>query len=148
MLKHLGPRQARSAPRPSRRHPPTGPGPRRTAVDGRTTADLVPEPLTGDTTVQVRSDLPRPLITVTGELDLGSAGLLTALLDHVRRSRTRRGTAGPDLHVDVDLSRVTFADSHGLAPVLDGRTRVVAASPAVRRVLRLLDDLPAAPLAG
>lgn len=113
----------------------------------------MPEPLTCDVTVEVRQDLPRPLVTVTGELDLASAGLLQALLDHVRR-RTRRAGAGPHrVDVDVDLVRVTFADSHGLAPVLDGRTRIVAASPAVRRVLELLEahdagDPSAAPLAG
>jgi hypothetical protein len=37
---------------------------------------------------------------------------------------------------------VTFADSHGLAPVLDGSARIVAASATVRRVRRLLQELP------
>jgi anti-anti-sigma regulatory factor len=93
--------------------------------------------------VQVRRDLPRPLVSVAGELDLDSARLLTAMLDHVRRSWVRhaRERSGPyDVDIDVDLTRVTFADSSGLAPVLEGRTRIVAASPPVRRVLRLLID--------
>lgn len=97
--------------------------------------------------VEVRQDLPRPRIEVAGELDLDSAGLLTAMLEHVRRRRQRPGTA--DLHrgtVDVDLAGVTFADSHGIAPVLDSRTRIVATSEPVRRLLHLLHEPSRAPL--
>jgi hypothetical protein len=107
--------------------------------------------------VLVRQDRRPPVIRVVGELDLASAGLLTAMLDHVRRSTGGRAQAGPGPYgadIEVDLSRVTFADSCGLVPVLDGRTRIVAASAPVRRVLRLLSALdpgdhpPAVPCAG
>ena len=91
--------------------------------------------------VDVRRTSPRPLVIVRGELDVSGASLLTAVLEHVQE----RGDEG----VDVDLSGVTFADTHGLAPVLDGPAVVVAASPAVRWVLDLLGALeapaPAAP---
>lgn len=85
---------------------------------------------------------------------MSSAPLLTAMLDHVRVAAHRRSAQGPDrqaVEVEVDLAGVTFADSSGLAPVLDSRTRVVAASSTVRHVLRLLADLPssrAAPARG
>ncbi len=104
--------------------------------------------------MRVRQDLPRPLVSVSGELDLASAGLLTAMLDHVRRGQGRHAERESGLRcadIDVDLTQVTFADSHGLAPVLDGQTTILAASGPVRRVLRLLqalpcvDDVPAAP---
>lgn len=88
--------------------------------------------------VEVRQGRDRPLVTVRGDLDLTGAGLLTAMLDHVRRTSTR---AGGRPAVDVDLSGVTSADSRGVA-VLDGRTRVVAASASVRRARRLLDGPP------
>ena len=90
--------------------------------------------------VEVRQDLPRPLVTVAGELDLDSAGLLTAMLDHVRRRHRMQRSAVRRDEVDVDLAGITFADSHGLAPVLDDRVRVVAASQPVGRLLRLLRD--------
>jgi len=101
-----------------------------------------------DLAIDVRQDLPRPLVSVAGDLDLASVGLLTAMLHHVRRSLPpRRGAvvALDQMHVDVDLTAVTFADSHGLAPLLDSRTRIVAASTAVRRLLLLLRDLPLPP---
>ncbi|MDQ3432880.1 MAG: hypothetical protein M3467_11820 [Actinomycetota bacterium] len=100
-----------------------------------------------DLAIHVRQDLPRPLVSVAGELDLASVGLLIAMLRHVRRSLPpRRGAVALDqVDVDVDLTAVTFADSHGLAPLLDSRTRIVAASTAVRRLLLLLPHLPLAP---
>lgn len=101
-----------------------------------------------DLVIHVRQDLPRPLVSVAGELDLASVGLLVAMLRHVRRSPppSRGAVAALDqVDVDVDLTAVTFADSHGLAPLLDSRTRIVAASTAVRRLLLLLRDLPLAP---
>ena len=104
------------------------------SVDGSTAPALV---------IEVRQDLHRPLVTVSGELDVTSVGLVTAMLEHVRRGRrTSRGEADV---VHLDLSGVTFADSHGLAPALDGRTRVVAASAPVRRVRRLLRELADGP---
>jgi len=101
-----------------------------------------------DLAIQVHEDLPRPLVSVAGELDLASVGLLIAMLEHVRRSLPPRGGAVVALDrvdVDVDLTAVTFADSHGLAPLLDSRTRIVASSTAVRRLLLLLSDLQLAP---
>ncbi len=107
----------------------------------------VPETSSRGLDVRVRQDLPRPLVSVAGELDLASAALVTAMFDHVSRGRSHGAAAVSDLHsveLDVDLSRVTFADTHGLAPVLQRRARIVAASGPVRRVLALLRaaDLP------
>lgn len=101
-----------------------------------------------DLAIHVREDLPRPLVSVAGELDLASVGLLIAMLDHVRRNlppHTGAVVALDQVDVDVDLTAVTFADSHGLAPLLDSRTRIVAASTAVRRLLLLLSDLQLMP---
>ena len=96
--------------------------------------------------VDVRHDLPRPRVEVAGELDLESAGLLTAMLEHVRRSGRPAGTVDPHHgEVDVDLTGVTFADSHGIAPVLDSPTRIVATSEPVRRLLDLLHEPSPAP---
>ncbi|MDT0277887.1 hypothetical protein [Blastococcus goldschmidtiae] len=73
----------------------------------------------------------QPLVVVSGELDLAGKDLLEALLAHVRAS-----SSGP---IEVDLGRVPFADTHGLEPVLGPDVVVVAASPAVTRLLRHLD---------
>ena len=73
----------------------------------------------------------RPVVVVSGALDASGAPLLEAVMQHV----TDQGPPGPVL---VDLGAVSFADTHGLAPVLDRSTEVRAASMAVRRVLRLL----------
>jgi hypothetical protein len=35
---------------------------------------------------------------------------------------------------------VDYADSHGLAPVLDGRVTISGASPQVRRILEILQE--------
>lgn len=94
----------------------------------------------------MRHGLPRPLVSVAGELDIASVALLNAMLDHARRvHRPGPGAAHEDTPVDVDLTAVTFADSQGLAPVLDSCTRIVGASTAVRRVLVLLRDVPLPP---
>lgn len=91
--------------------------------------------------VDLRQD-PRPSVRVAGELDVASAGLLTAMLEHARRtSRPSAPGAVPaldDVVVDVDLADVTFVDSRGLAPVLDSPTRIVRASTVVRRLLVVL----------
>ena len=84
--------------------------------------------------MEIRRDGPRPVVAVSGELDLAGKDLLEAVLAHVRS--TRPGV------VAVDLSRVSFVDSHGVSPVLEWDVVLVAASPAVRRLLRLL-GLPA-----
>lgn len=60
-----------------------------------------------DLAIHVRQDLPRPLVSVAGELDLASVGLLIAMLHHVRRSLPqRRGAvvALEQVDVDVDLT--------------------------------------------
>lgn len=82
--------------------------------------------------VEVCQGLAKPLVVVTGDLDIASAPLLAAVLEHVLRAQIQA------VGVDVDLSGVSFADSHGLAPVLDTAVQVSAASGAVRRVLELL----------
>lgn len=92
--------------------------------------------------VVVRQDVAQPVVSVAGELDLAGAGLVTAVLDHLHRRRARPARAGGRREqVDVDLAGVTFVDSHGLAAVVDGRTRIVASSEPVRRLQRLLDDV-------
>lgn len=120
-------------PRSSRR----GRAPLRSTPRPRTTGPAQPVPVPDGRSaacdgmlVDVRRTSPRPLVIVRGELDVSGACLLTAVLEHVQE----RGDDG----VDVDLSGVTFADTHGLAPVLDGPAVVVATSPAVRRVLDAL----------
>ncbi len=73
---------------------------------------------------------PRPVIRVSGALDVSGAALLSAMLDHVRQVEGRTA--------EVDLARVDYADSHGLAPLLDGRVTIRRASPVVERLLALL----------
>lgn len=85
----------------------------------------------------------QPLIQVSGELDVASAPLLLAMIDYVRHPAGSPDGHGSD-RMEVDLARVTFADSHGLAPILDGNATVRAASPAVRRVLQVLQHEPPA----
>lgn len=96
--------------------------------------------------IDVHHDRTPPLVRVSGELDITAVPLLVALLDHARRRHpfVRSGLqqrTPPDLPVDVDLSQVTFADSHGLAPILNGAATVVGASTCVRRVLDVLQQL-------
>jgi anti-anti-sigma regulatory factor len=80
--------------------------------------------------MEIRRGGARPVVTVSGELDLAGRELLEALLAHVRTT-----DPGP---VALDLARVTFADTHGLSPALAPDVDLVAASPTVARVLRLL----------
>ena len=136
MRHHPRPVRARSAPQ---QRSVTRPSSLRSSVREHVDGSGTLEHETGGLglVVEVRQDLPRPRVEVAGELDLDSAGLLTAMLDHVR-SRRRAGQHRGE--VDVDLAGVTFADSHGIAPVLDGRTRVVGASEPVRRLLHLLRE--------
>lgn len=82
--------------------------------------------------VDVCQGMAKPLVVVTGDLDIASAPLLAAVLEHV---------LGGQIHsigVDVDLSGVSFADSHGLAPVFDSGVTISATSGSVNRVLGLL----------
>ncbi|MGY1885540.1 STAS domain-containing protein [Blastococcus sp. SYSU DS0753] len=87
-------------------------------------------------TLDIRWGGRRPLVEVSGELDLAGADLFAALLAHVRAT-----DPGP---IAVDLGRVSFIDSHGLSPALARDVVLVAASPVVARVLRLL-GLPIPP---
>lgn len=82
-------------------------------------------------TVTVDRRARRPVVVVEGELDASGASLLQAVIEHV----VEQGNPGPVL---VDLDAVRFADTHGLAPVLDGEAEIRTASRTVRRVLRLL----------
>lgn len=143
MRSHTRPPRSRASSRPS-----TGAWPRGERLDHRAAARAAVELHAGQPglSVDVRDDAGRPVVTVAGELDLAGAGLVTAMLDHVhRRSGPVRPVARRE-RVDVDLSAVTFVDSHGLASVVDDdRTRVVAASEPVRRVQRLLDAVTRTP---
>lgn len=77
------------------------------------------------------------LATVGGELDLGNASALQAkLADELREAEAT--------DVDLDLARVAFIDSSGLAALAGlaqaardrgGRVRLVDASPLVRRIV-------------
>lgn len=83
-----------------------------------------------DLSVDIRWDAPGPVLAVAGALDTLGRDLLEAVLLHVRRSRP-----GP---IAVDLAGVSFVDTQGFSPVLAPDVVLVAASPAVRRLLRLL----------
>ena len=101
---------------------------------GSTAADGSPAELS----LEIRRDGPRPVVVVSGDLDLVGQELFEALLTHVRSSRP--GT------VAVDLIGVSFVDSHGLSPALAPDVVVVAASPSVCRLLRLMGlPVPASP---
>jgi anti-anti-sigma factor len=84
----------------------------------------------GEFTVCVDRSRPRPVVKVTGDLDVSGASLLSAMLDHVRETEGRTAV--------VDLTGVDYVDSHGLAPVLDGDAAICGASPLVTRLLELL----------
>lgn len=105
---------------------------------------LQPPPIPPQFVIDVFHGPYGPVLQVSGELDIATAPLLTAMLDHVRDDVRPLGS-GPGLAsrpVMVDLSGVGFADSHGLAAVLDDRVVVLAASACVARVLRLLQPAP------
>ena len=99
--------------------------------------------------VEVRSDGPRALLELRGELDMSGVALVTA---EVAALLGRPGVTA----VDVDLGAVTFLDSAGLNCLLKLQAEaaaagipllVVAASPGVRRVVELagVTDLVADP---
>ncbi|UOY02967.1 STAS domain-containing protein [Blastococcus sp. PRF04-17] len=80
--------------------------------------------------MEIRRSGERPVVAVSGELDLAGRDLLEAVLEHVR-------STDPGL-VLLDLRDVSFVDTHGLAPVLERDVVVVSASRAVTQVFRLL----------
>jgi anti-anti-sigma regulatory factor len=90
----------------------------------------VPRGYVGELSLEVRREGGQPVLAVSGELDTVGRELLDAMLAHVRS--THDGVVG------VDLSGVSFADSHGVRAALDDDVRLVAASPAVLRLLRLM----------
>lgn len=91
-----------------------------------------------DLSLEVRRDGNRPVIAVSGELDLSGMDLFEAMLAHVRSTAEEV--------VAVDLSGVSFVNSHGLSPVLARDVVLVAASPPVSRLLRLMGQpVPAMP---
>ncbi|MGY1752632.1 STAS domain-containing protein [Blastococcus sp. SYSU D01042] len=81
--------------------------------------------------MEIRHEGRRPVVAVSGELDLAGRDLLEALVAHVRDAHP-----GP---VAVDLGQVSFADTHGLEPALRRDVVVVAASTPVVRLLRHLE---------
>lgn len=84
-----------------------------------------------EVTVHVSRRRPRPLLTVSGALDESGASLLTAMLEHVWQTESRT--------LEVDLAQVDYADSHGVAPLLDGRVAIRQASPIVKRLFEALN---------
>jgi anti-anti-sigma regulatory factor len=84
--------------------------------------------------VEVRWSVQPPVLVVHGDLDQDGAALLDAVVEHVAP-----GTGQP---VPVDLGAVDFADTHGIEPLLRRDVVVLAASPAVHRLLRLVGAPP------
>jgi anti-sigma B factor antagonist len=104
-------------------------------------------------------DQGRSIITVTGDIDLGTAEHLLVRLTALIGSAGPTGSAGRQ--IGLDLSGVTFIDCAGLRTLIavhaqvraDGATTLLTAmSPAVARLLELVDVIwdptaPAAPTA-
>ena len=119
--------RARSAATPTRR--PTPARLRRGTVPPAHEG-WAPGAQTAEVSVEVLRGGARPVVVVSGELDLVGMELLEAVLTHVRA--TSPGSVG------VDLSGVSFVDTHGLSPALASDVVLVAASPPVTRVLGLM----------
>ena len=64
------------------------------------------------------------LITLVGAIDLDSAPLLREVLEHCLHDDMNT--------IDVDLTRVTFCDCHGLGILLDASRQATAAGGALR----------------
>jgi hypothetical protein len=91
-------------------------------------------PADGGLRVEVRWSARPPVLVGPGDLDQDGAALLDAVVEHVMA-----GTGQP---VPVDLGAVDFADTHGLEPLLRRDVVLLAASPPVRRLLRLVGAPP------
>jgi hypothetical protein len=103
--------------------------------DGAKEPTTPTEPGTVDeVTVEVHRQAVPPVVVVTGRLGREGGALLAAMLAHVR------GRGGP--RVVLDLRRVSYADRHGLAPVLEAGAVIRCASPAVDRELGPLKGGP------
>ncbi len=83
-----------------------------------------------DFRVTVRNEGSRPVVHIEGELDHDCAPLVTAMVEHVETLHGRP--------VRVDLTGVPYADTHGLAPLLQEGVVISRTSPEVHRLLRLL----------
>src|SRR4051794_18824778 len=104
------------------------------------------EPLTRPSSLdlQLLDCGPSALISVSGELDVATCGLLQAMLDDVLRARRVPRIA----RLVLDLRELSFVDASGVAPVLHARAvlagrggslEIRRPSRAVRRLLELLD---------
>ncbi|MCA0143627.1 STAS domain-containing protein [Blastococcus sp. LR1] len=103
---------------------------RPSAIPQQSCGGTIPNGQQAALTVDIEWDRPGPVVVVAGELDLVGGELFAAVLDHVRSTRP-----GP---VTVDLSRVTFVDTHGLTPALGADVALVNSSRVVRRLLSLM----------
>lgn len=118
-------------PLPRFRARSAAPSARRPArVPSQTCVRSAPEQPQAALALDIEWDSPYPVVVVSGELDLVGGELFVAVLDHVR-------STGPGL-VAVDLSRVSFVDTHGLTPALQADVVLVAASRSVCRLLSLM----------
>ena len=95
------------------------------------------DPVPAQVSVTVSRSSGSPRICVAGEIDQLGAAVLRDALDRVAAEHPGR--------VDVDLADVTFFDCAGVSALLaaeqaaGGRLVLVAAAPAVRKVLRVLN---------
>jgi anti-anti-sigma factor len=71
-----------------------------------------------DLSVETCRDGAMVVVTVRGEVDIATAPLLRAVLDGIYAARPRR--------VEMDLSGVTFLDSHALTTLIAARRRLAA----------------------
>ena len=71
-----------------------------------------------DLVVETSRDGTTLVVSVRGEVDIATAPLLRAVLDGLPLSRPRR--------VEVNLSEVTYLDSHGIGTLVAARRRMAA----------------------
>ncbi|MEU8111207.1 STAS domain-containing protein [Micromonospora sp. NPDC048947] len=77
-------------------------------------------------TLDLHNDRNAPMITVSGEVDMSTAHLISELAEHV--------ITGRPAHLVLDLSGVTFFSAHGISALL--RTQRAAESAEVTLALR------------
>ncbi|MGY1711599.1 STAS domain-containing protein [Geodermatophilus sp. SYSU D00758] len=115
-------------------HPVAPPAPERRTARHRFPAQDGGDPWSEGLSAEIRTGPAGPVVVVRGDLDATGERLVTAVLEYLAAVG-----GGP---VAVDLRAVPFADSHGLAPLLRPGVVLVAASPAVRRLLALMGARP------